>query len=674
MAPWRASPVPAAARGPTGIRRDPGRSTRRPNELRVAPCRRRRAAASRGRARRRASGASRAPARWRHATPLRPPRRAPPSRPPGWRGTRRHHGSRRRGRATSGRPRRAGASRGRCPDGGGSPGCAARAWRCRRRRATAGRRPPRGSPRSWPQSTTSPAGGHHPFGVTPAPIGSTARIEGRTGTERFGRDRPAACLCNAYAHGRSDPTPDGARARGRAGADRGGGHGVRWRGRGAGRGRVDGRRRRAAADRVGRRVAQARLHGVRRRVSAGVGAVLVRRLRRAGGADRAGHQARRVRRRQHQAARPALRQGAGREADRLRGQPARPRGSGRRRQGRLAGGSAARRRDDRHRLAGRAGRLLHPHRAGAAAGDPARGDPRQRALRGARRGRHRRQADPGRGRRRLPLPLRCRGERRQARGDRAARRAAAGGRLRRRRRQRRGASRRGPGLHRRAARRRRRAGAQGRRLRAAAGAVRTAPRAWFGALLVATLVATLLFLTLPIVAIFVNTGPLDLVAGLGDESAQEALRLSLVCSTAAVAIIVLVGTPAAYLLATRRFRGRAVVVTLVELPLVLPPAVAGIGLLAALGPNGVLGGLLEDAGIELVLTTAGVIVALTFVSAPFYMRQAQAGFEALDRTWLDASRTLGAGEARTFLHIAIPGAGQSLISGLALAWGRALGE
>jgi molybdate transport system permease protein len=197
---------------------------------------------------------------------------------------------------------------------------------------------------------------------------------------------------------------------------------------------------------------------------------------------------------------------------------------------------------------------------------------------------------------------------------------------------------------------------------------------WFPVLLVVALAVALLFLTLPIVAIFVGTEPLDLLSSLGEEGALEALRLSLVCSATAVAIIVLVGTPAAYLLATRRFRGRSAVVTLIELPLVLPPAVAGIGLLAALGPNGVLGGLLEDAGIRLVLTTAGVIVALTFVAAPFYLRQAQAGFEALDRTWLDASRTLGAGEARTFLRIAVPGAGPSLISGLALAWGRALGE
>jgi molybdate transport system permease protein len=197
---------------------------------------------------------------------------------------------------------------------------------------------------------------------------------------------------------------------------------------------------------------------------------------------------------------------------------------------------------------------------------------------------------------------------------------------------------------------------------------------WFGALLVVALTVALLFLTVPIVAIFVDTGPLDLVESLGEEGALEALRLSLLCSGVAVALIVLVGTPAAYLLATRRFRGRAAIVTLVELPLVLPPAVAGIGLLAALGPNGLLGGWIEDAGLEVVLTTTGVILALTFVAAPFYMRQAQAGFEALDRTWLEASRTLGAGEARTFLRVAIPAAGPGLVSGLALAWGRALGE
>ncbi len=199
-------------------------------------------------------------------------------------------------------------------------------------------------------------------------------------------------------------------------------------------------------------------------------------------------------------------------------------------------------------------------------------------------------------------------------------------------------------------------------------------RGAFGLLLVAALSLALLFLTLPVVAIFVDSSPRALLASLGEDGALDALRLSLLCSLAALVIIVAVGTPAAYLLARRRFRGRALVMTLIELPLVLPPAVAGIGLLAALGPQGLLGGVVSGAGLELVLTTAGVIVALTFVAAPFYLRQAQAGFEALDESWLDASRTLGAGEARTFLRVAIPGAGPSLLTGLALAWGRALGE
>jgi len=204
--------------------------------------------------------------------------------------------------------------------------------------------------------------------------------------------------------------------------------------------------------------------------------------------------------------------------------------------------------------------------------------------------------------------------------------------------------------------------------------MRTRTRGWFPVLLCVALAVALTFLTLPIVAIFLDTGPAQLLSSLGDPSSLEALRLSLECSAIAVAIIVVVGTPAAYLLATRRFRGRALAVTLVELPLVLPPAVAGIGLLAALGPNGLLGPALQDAGITLVLQTAGVVVALTFVSAPFYLRQAQAAFAAVDRSWMDASRTLGASEARSFLRVATPAALPGLAAGLALAWGRALGE
>jgi len=181
-------------------------------------------------------------------------------------------------------------------------------------------------------------------------------------------------------------------------------------------------------------------------------------------------------------------------------------------------------------------------------------------------------------------------------------------------------------------------------------------------------------LTIPIAAIFLEAGPAELWDALGEESTREALRLSLVTSVTALAIILVVGTPAAYLLATRDFRGRSVAMTLVELPLVLPPAVAGVGLLVALGPGGFIGGLIEDAGVQLVFQTAGVVVALTFVASPFYLRQAQAAFEGLDPRWLEASRTLGASEARTFARVAVPAAMPGLVTGGALAWGRALGE
>ncbi|MGZ4267974.1 MAG: ABC transporter permease [Solirubrobacteraceae bacterium] len=201
-----------------------------------------------------------------------------------------------------------------------------------------------------------------------------------------------------------------------------------------------------------------------------------------------------------------------------------------------------------------------------------------------------------------------------------------------------------------------------------------ASRALFPVAAVLALAATLTFLALPIVAIFIDVAPARLLASLGDASARDALRLSLETSLAALALILAFGTPAAWVLATRRFRGRALALTLVELPLVVPPAVAGIGLLAALGPNGLLGGALDAAGIGLVLETAGVVVALTFVASPFYVRQAIAAFEALDPALLEASRTLGAPEARTFGRIAVPVARGALGAGAALAWGRALGE
>jgi molybdate transport system permease protein len=196
----------------------------------------------------------------------------------------------------------------------------------------------------------------------------------------------------------------------------------------------------------------------------------------------------------------------------------------------------------------------------------------------------------------------------------------------------------------------------------------------FAVLLVAALTVAVAFLVLPIVAIFADTPPGDLIDSLGSDASRDALWLSLKTTLAALAIIVVVGTPAAYFLATREFRGKAAVVTAIELPLVLPPAVAGIGLLAAFGPKGIFGEALADAGIELVLETVGVIVALTFVAAPFYLRQAQEAFAAVDPNLIAAARTLGAGEPRAFWRVAIPCAGAGISTGMALAWGRALGE
>lgn len=197
---------------------------------------------------------------------------------------------------------------------------------------------------------------------------------------------------------------------------------------------------------------------------------------------------------------------------------------------------------------------------------------------------------------------------------------------------------------------------------------------WFTAGCVLAAFAVVLFLGLPLVALLVDQPPRALLAALDDGEALDALRVSALCTAAAIALVVAVGTPAAYLLATRRFAGRAVVLTVVELPLVVPPAVAGVALLAAFGPRGLVGGPLEDAGVRLALETAGVVCALAFVAAPFYVRTAIAAFAAVPREPLEAARTLGAGEARVLARVAVPEAAGGLSAGVALAAARALGE
>src|SRR6185437_11768597 len=145
-------------------------------------------------------------------------------------------------------------------------------------------------------------------------------------------------------------------------------------------------------------------------------------------------------------------------------------------------------------------------------------------------------------------------------------------------------------------------------------------------------------------------------------------------SVVAQVLILLLGTPTAYLLATRRFPGHAAAVTLVELPLVLPPAVAGVGLLVAFGHMGLLGSTLDAFGISLPFTQAAVTIAVAYVASPLFIRQAIAAFEATDPDLAAASRTLGAGHVRTFFRVVLPLARAGLIAGLALSFARGLGE
>jgi molybdate transport system permease protein len=179
-------------------------------------------------------------------------------------------------------------------------------------------------------------------------------------------------------------------------------------------------------------------------------------------------------------------------------------------------------------------------------------------------------------------------------------------------------------------------------------------RAAFPAGLLAAGLVTGTFLLLPLVALFTRVPFATLVHQLGNGVVTDALLVSLKTTLIAQAVILLFGTPTAYLLATRRFPGRALAVTLVELPLVLPPAVAGIGLFAAFGRVGLLGSTLRTFGVELPFTQAAVVLAVSFVASPLYVRQAIAAFEAVDPSLVEASRTLGASPARTFARIALP--------------------
>jgi molybdate transport system permease protein len=196
----------------------------------------------------------------------------------------------------------------------------------------------------------------------------------------------------------------------------------------------------------------------------------------------------------------------------------------------------------------------------------------------------------------------------------------------------------------------------------------------FSALLALCGGITLAFLAIPIVALFTQVPLGDVPGLLGRPAVRDALAVTARTNLVANALILGFGTPTAWLIARRRFPGRALVITLVELPLVLPPAVAGIGLLAAVGTGGLFGGALRDAGIQLPFTEAAVVLAIAFVASPFYVRQAISAFESVDPTLTDAARTLGAGPGRTFWRVGLPLAAGGLLAGWVLAFARGIGE
>ncbi len=199
-------------------------------------------------------------------------------------------------------------------------------------------------------------------------------------------------------------------------------------------------------------------------------------------------------------------------------------------------------------------------------------------------------------------------------------------------------------------------------------------RVGFGVLMGACLLVVVAFFAVPIIALFLEVPPADVPDLLGEPLVRDTIAVTARTNAMANVLILAIGTPAAYLLATRRFRGRALLLTIVELPLVLPPAVAGIGLLAAFGAGGLVGDDLSEAGIVLPFTEWAVVLAVMFVASPFYVRQAVASFEGVDRTLSDAARTLGASPARTFWRVALPLAASGLVAGWVLAFARGIGE
>jgi molybdate transport system permease protein len=182
------------------------------------------------------------------------------------------------------------------------------------------------------------------------------------------------------------------------------------------------------------------------------------------------------------------------------------------------------------------------------------------------------------------------------------------------------------------------------------------------------------FIMLPVVAMLLNVRSADVWRAAQSSEVREALLLSVKTSLTTTLLCSLIGTPVAYFLARYRFKGKGVFDALVELPMTLPPIVGGVALLMAFGRRGLLGQAIHAYGYDIPFTSLAVVMAQSFVAAPFFIQAARAGLEAVPRNLEEASRTLGASELRTILRISLPLSWPAFTSGVILCWGRAIGE
>jgi molybdate transport system permease protein len=200
-------------------------------------------------------------------------------------------------------------------------------------------------------------------------------------------------------------------------------------------------------------------------------------------------------------------------------------------------------------------------------------------------------------------------------------------------------------------------------------AERWVERAWW-----ITALPLILLITVPIAMLFTRTSLPELIANIGLQTVIQAISVSMRTTLVSVGLIVLLGTPVAYLMGRHQFRYKKALDALIDLPLVLPPSVAGLALLITLGRRGSIGGWLDNLGIEIPFTIVAVVIAQVFIAAPFYVRSASLGFAAVDMEIEQAARMDGASRWQIFRFLILPLSRLALLSGIMMSWARALGE